>query len=96
MVVIVATPLLFRLVVTFNCHLLSAHGVGRFLHYYGDCAIMNTFKIAYSVPGDDLVISSSRRETGISKQQSLPPRALIQASFQLKCILVVFKLHSIK
>ena len=52
------TPLLLRLVVTFNCHLLSAHGMGRFPHYYGDCAIMNTVKIAYSVPDDELVISS--------------------------------------
>jgi hypothetical protein len=79
--VIVATPLLFRLVVPFNCHLPSAHGVGRFLHYYGDCAITNIVEIAYSVPDVDLVISSSRRKTDISKQQSLPPRALIQASF---------------
>jgi hypothetical protein len=75
MVVIVPTSLLFRLIVTFNCHL-SAFGVGRFLHYYGDFAIMNTVKISYSVPNDDLVISSSRRKTGISKEQSLPPRAL--------------------
>jgi hypothetical protein len=73
-VVIASTPLLFKLVVNFNCHL-SAHGVGRFLHYYGDCAVMNTVKIAYSVPDDELVISSSRRKTGNSKQQSLPLRA---------------------
>jgi hypothetical protein len=74
--VIAPTSLLFRLVVTFNCHLLSGHGVERFLHYYGDCAVVNTVKIAYSMSDDELVISSSRQKTGNSKQQSVPPQAL--------------------
>jgi hypothetical protein len=73
---IAPTPLLFKLVVNFNCHLLSAYGVGRFLHHYGDCALMNAVRNAYSVPDDELGISSSRRKTANSKQQSLPPRAM--------------------
>jgi len=71
--VIASTPLLFRLVVTCNCHLLSAHGVVRFLHYYADSAVMNTVKVDYSVPDDELVISGPLRKTGSSKKQSLPP-----------------------
>jgi hypothetical protein len=67
--VIAPFPLLFRLLVTFNCHLLSAHAVGRFLRIYGDCAVMHTVKIAYSLPNGELV------KTGNSKQQSLSPRA---------------------
>lgn len=71
-----STSLLMRLVVTFNCHLLSGHGVGGFPHYYGDCDVMNSVKIAYSVPDDELLISSPSRKTGNSKPKSLPPRAL--------------------
>jgi hypothetical protein len=37
---------------------------------------MNTVKIAYSVPDDELVISNPLRKIGNSKQQSLLPRAL--------------------
>jgi hypothetical protein len=48
-IVVIAPPLLFILVVTFGCHFVSAHGVGRFLHYSADCAILNTVKIAYSL-----------------------------------------------
>jgi hypothetical protein len=62
----IAHSLVFRLVVTFGCHLLSARGVGRFLRYSADCAILNTVKIAYSMPDDEFVINNPRRKTGSS------------------------------
>jgi hypothetical protein len=64
--VVIAHSLVFRLVVTFGCHVLSARGVGRFLRYSAGCAVLNTVKIAYSMPDDKFVINSPRRKTGNS------------------------------